>query len=175
MKRHHWFLTGVDDFTACAMLVGRRGTPAEIGEHCEAIYRRLAEVPKTRRGDSLQTAANVLALLELAPEEAAQRFFDVATALRDVGIAVRQAEYDEVAVLCFVPRSADKVAQTVAEYRSRIVADMSWTEKDLATSLAANLTFVRMLFDDAAVAALGDAKVLLDMQAVVAARQASGA
>jgi hypothetical protein len=175
MKRHHWFLTGPDDFTACAMLVGRRGTPAEIGEHCEAIYRRLADAPQTWAGDPLQNAANVLGLVELAPDEAAQRFLDVATALRAAGIRVRKAEYDEVAVLSFVPRAADKVARTVADFRQQIVAELAWTERELATSLAASLTFVRLLSDDDTIAALGDAKLLLDMQSVVAARQASGA
>jgi len=174
MKRHHWFLTGAEDFTACAMLVGRRGTPAEIGEHCEAIYRRLAGAPKTWGGDPLQTAAHVLGLVELAPDEAAQRFLDVATALRDAGIRVRQAEYDEVAVLSFVPRASDKIARAVADYRRQIVEELAWTEKELATSLAANLTFVRLLSDEDDKAALADAKVLLDMQSVVAARQAAG-
>lgn len=174
MKRHHWFLTGAEDFTPCAMLVGRCGTPAEIGEHCEAIYRRLAGAPKTSKGDPLHTAAHVLGLVELAPDEAAQRFLDVAAALRAVGIAIGTDEYDEVAVLAMVPRAADKIAQTVAGYRSQLASEMGWTEKALATALAANLTFVRMLFDDENVAVLGDAKLLLDMQSIVTARQASG-
>jgi hypothetical protein len=173
MKRHRWFLTGPEDLTACAMLVGRRGTPEEIGEHCEAIYRRLAEAPKTWGGDPLQTAANVLALVELAPDEAASRFLDVATALRDRGIKVRQAEYDEVAVLSFVPRSADRVAQTVVELRAQLVASLAALSGEFATSLAANLAFVRLLSDDEGIAALGDAKLLLDMQSVVAARAAA--
>jgi hypothetical protein len=175
MKRHRWFLTGPEDFTACAMLVGRRGTPEEIGEHCEAIYRRLADAPKTWGGDPLQTAANVLALVELGPDEAATRFLDVATALRSHGIEVRQAEYDEVAVLSFVPRSADRVAQTVAELREQLRAQLESLSSSSATSLAANLAFVRLLFDDEGLAALGDAKLLLDMQSVVAARAAAAA
>ena len=47
------------------------------------------------------------------------------------------------------------------------------TEKEYATSLAANLTFVRMLQQDEGIAPLGDAKLLLDMQSIVAARQAA--
>ncbi|HET6583788.1 MAG TPA: DUF4003 family protein [Nannocystaceae bacterium] len=174
MKRHHWFLTGPNDFTACAMLVGRRGTPPEIGEHCEAIYRRLARAPKTWRGEALQMATNVLGLVELAPDEAAQRFLDVATALRDSGVRVGQDEYDDVAVLSMVPRAADKIAQMVVHYRGRLDAELSWLSGSLATSLAANLGFVRLVSADEAVAALGDAKLLLDMQSIVTARQSSG-
>ena len=77
------------------MLVGKPGTPAEIGEHVEAIYVRLRDAPRIWGGEPLQTAANVLGLVELSADEAAGRFVEVATALRDRGIRVGQAEYDE--------------------------------------------------------------------------------
>jgi len=172
-KRHHWFLTGPEDYTALAMLVGKRGTPAEIGEHVEAIYVRLRDAPRIWGGEPLQTAANVLGLVELSADEAAGRFIEVATALRDRGIRVGQAEYDEVAVLGFVPRSADRVAQTVADYRARLDDALAGLPGAMATSLAVNLAFVRLLFDEDGLAPLGDAKLLLDMQSVVAARQAA--
>lgn len=175
MKHHHWFLTGPEDLTACAMLVGREGTPAQIGDHVEAIYRRLADAPKVSGGDALQTAANVLGLVALAPDEAADRFLAVATALRDAGVKVRTSEYDEVAVLAFLPRSAPVVAARVATMRERIAQDLAWYEGDDATSLATNLAFVELLEaeDDARVAALSDAKMLLDMQTILAMRQAT--
>lgn len=173
MKRHRWFLTGPEDFTACAMLVGKRGTPEEIGAHCEAIYRRLAQAPKTWGGDPLQIAANVLALVELGPDEAATRFLQVANALRDRGVKVRQDEYDEVAVLCFVPRSAERVADTVVELRTQLLGELQGLSREFATSLAANLAFVRLLFESDGLEALGDAKLLLDMQSIAAARQAA--
>lgn len=108
-----------------------------------------------------------------APDEVATRFLDVATALRHVGIRVGHAEYDEVAVLSFVPRAADKVAPMVAHHRGRLDAELSWLTGPMATSLAANLGFLRLLFGDGDVAALADAKLLLDMQSIVAARQAA--
>jgi hypothetical protein len=63
----------------------------------------------------------------------------------------------------------------VAELRSRIAEELSWTETSMATSLAANLAFVRLLADerDGRVGALADAKLLLDMQSIVAMRQAA--
>lgn len=172
-KRHHWFLTGPEDFTTCAMLVGKAGTPEAIGEHVEAIYRRLADAPKTWGGEALQTAANVLGLVELAPDEAAARFLAVATALRDRGLRVRSAEYDEVAVLAFVPRAADRIAELVGDSRERLVAALKRLRGEMATSLAVNLSFVRLLYDEHGLAPLADAKLLLDMQSVVAARRAA--
>lgn len=175
MKHHHWFLTGPEDLPACAMLVGRPGSPEQIGDHVEAIYRRLADVPKIWGGEELQTAANVLGLLAFAPDEAAARFVELAAELRARGVKVRGAEYDEVAVLAFIPRSAALIAERVTNMRDRIVAELAWYESSMGTSLASNLAFVELLHsgDDARVGLLADAKLLLDMQAIVTMRQAS--
>lgn len=175
MKHHHWFLTGPEDLAACAMLVGREGTPEQIGDHVEAIYDRLAAAPKIWGGDELQTAANVLGLAALSPEEAASRFLTIAAALRDCKIPVRGREYDEVAVLGFLPRSAPQIAERVAAMRERLAAELAWHEDSVATSLAVNLAFVELLQadPDARVGALADAKLLLDMQSIVAMRQAA--
>lgn len=176
MKEHHWFLTGPEDLTTCAMLVGKPGSEREVADHIEAIYRRLAEAPKTWGGDALLAAASVLALVALEPDEAADRFIAVASALRAAGVKIGQGEYDEVAVLTFVPRSAEIIAADVAELRSRVADALAWGESSTATSLAANLAFVRLVADerDGRIRALADAKLLLDMQSIVAMREAWG-
>lgn len=176
MKEHHWFLTGPADLTTCALLVGKPGSAREVADHIEAIYRRLADAPKTWGGDSLQAAASVLALVALEPDEAADRFIAVASALRAAGVKIGQAEYDEVAVLTFVPRSVEVIAADVAELRSRVAKAQSWGESATATSLAANLAFVRLVADerDSRIRALADAKILLDMQSIVTMRESSG-
>jgi hypothetical protein len=173
MKRSHWFLTGADDLTACAMLHGRSGTAQQICAHIDVIYDRLADAPKVWGGDPLQTAANVLGLLDVPPEAAAQRFLDVATALRDAGVKVRQSEYDDVAVLSFVPQSAASIARTVETYVGQLHEALGrmWGESPLP--LAASLTFVRMLGEGAHTGTLADAKLLLEMQSIVSMRQAA--
>ena len=75
MKRHHWWLTGPDDFPACAILVGQPESPVEIGDRIEQIYQSLHAVGFSS-GDPLQTAANLLYLARLDPTEAASRFRD---------------------------------------------------------------------------------------------------
>ncbi len=177
MKHHHWFLTGPEDLAACAMLVARPGTPHEIGDHVEAIYRRLAAAPKIWSGDELQTAANVLGLIELAPDEVATRFLELAASLRERGVKVRSGEYDEIAVLAFLPRSAPQITERVVAMRERILAELSWYETSMATNLAADLVFVEFLQsdDDPRIAALARAKFVLDMQSIVASRQAAAA
>lgn len=174
MKRRHWFLTGAGDLTACAMLYGREGTAQEICAHVDAIYERLAGAPKIWGGDALQTAANLLGLVDVPPEAAVTRFLEVATALRDAGVKVRQSEYDDVAVLSFVARPAVQVAQMVVDYLAEIRDTLGRKMGDDATGVAANLTFVRMLGSEKSTGTLGDAKRLLDMQTIVTWRQSSG-
>jgi hypothetical protein len=97
----------------------------------------------------------------------------VASALRAAGVKIGQAEYDHVAVQTFVPRSAEAIAADVAELRSRVADALSWGESSTATSVAANLAFVRLVADerDGRVGALAYAKLLLDMQSIVAMRR----
>lgn len=175
LKRHHWFLTGADDYPACAMLVGQPGTPKEIGDGVEAIYQALRRGAGLWRGEALQTAANVLYLSRLAPEEIAERFVRISDALRAAGYSVRQRDYDEVAVLCFLATPVDKIVGTVMEFLRQIRESLRWVDKAMGLSLAASLAFVRLLGDDARLGPLADAKLLLDMQAIVAARQAATA
>lgn len=178
-KRHHWFLTGPENYVALAMLSGRAGDPVALGEHIEAIYERLEAAPKTWAGAELQGAVNLLGLVELAPAEAADRYLSVATALRNGGIKVRGAQYDEVAILSFLPRSPERIASLVADVRARLLADLQrelrWMGDAMVVSLAASLAFSGLLVEekDQRVATLGDAKLLLDMQSIVAMRQAA--
>jgi len=59
--------------------------------------------------------------------------------------------------------------------RRRLDDDLAWHEDSVATSLATNLAFVELLQaePDARIGALADAKLLLDMQSIVAMRQAA--
>jgi hypothetical protein len=66
MKTHHWWITGVADFPACAILVGQPGTPESLGQEIEAIYQELHAVG-FKKGDPLQTSANLLYLAHEKP------------------------------------------------------------------------------------------------------------
>ena len=67
MKRRHWWLTGPDDFPACALLTGREEPAKQIGEVIESIYTALRGVG-CASGNALQTAANILYLARLDPD-----------------------------------------------------------------------------------------------------------
>jgi hypothetical protein len=173
MKRHHWLLTGPDDYPACAFLVGQDRTPEQIGERANAIYEGLREKAKLWRGDPLQTASNMLALSPLEPSELVERFHLLAEGFDKAGTRIRQGEYDEVAVLCFLARPAPRIVETVTYYGNQIRERLRWAERANAFALGANLAFVRLVGNDPELGMLADAKTLLDMQTIVAARQAA--
>jgi hypothetical protein len=175
MKRHHWFLTGPEDYPACAFLAGQDRSPEDIAARANAIYEGLRTRANAWRGDPLQTASNMLALSPLEPDELVDRFVTLAIDFDAAGIRIRQGEYDEVAVLCFLAQPAKRIVEAVVEYTAKIRERLRWANKSIAFGLACNLAFVRLLGNDPELGALADAKTLLDMQTIIAARQAAAA
>lgn len=173
MKSHHWWLTGPEDLPACAMLVGRPESPADIGAGTDAIYRALHERAGLWRGDPLQTAANVLYLAGVEAEVIVQRFTGLVEALRAAGAKIGAQAYDEVAILSFLARPTARIVEAVLDLREGLRARLRWLGEPDALSLAASLAFVRLAGDQGALGTLGDAKLLLDMQTIVTARQAA--
>ncbi|MBL8970020.1 MAG: DUF4003 family protein [Myxococcales bacterium] len=176
MKRHHWFLTGPEDFPVCAMLVGRPGTPAEIGAGTDALYRALHDRADLWRGDSLQTAANMLYLTGVEPPVLVERFATILAGFREAGTRIGQEQYDELAILCFLARPTATIVTTVTAYRDRLRPAIPWLTRTDALNLAASLAFIEIAGQDPdALGPLADVKLLLDMQAIVAARAAATA
>jgi hypothetical protein len=175
MKRHHWLLTGPEDYPACAFLASQDRSPEDIAARANAIYEGLREQAKLWRGDPLQTASNMLALSPLEPAELVDRFQTLAETFDKAGVRIRQGEYDEVAVLCFLARPAERIVETVVDYSKPLFDRLRWANHATAFGLAANLSFVRLVGNDRELGALADAKTLLDMQTVIAARQAAAA
>lgn len=174
MKRHDWWLTGPEDFPACAMLLARPEDPASIGAGTDAIYRALHERAKLWRGDPLQTAAHVLYLADAEPEELADRFALLLAGFRgEADQHIGQRQYDELAILCFLAWPIERIVATVLATRDQLRATQSWIGKAGALNLAASLAFVRITADDGALGPLADAKLLLDMQTIIAARHAA--
>lgn len=175
LEQDHWFLTGADDYPACAMLVTARGSADEIGAGVEAVYQALRRRSKLWRGQALQTAANVLYLTGLRPDEIAGRFEELRAGFQRAGQRIGQQEYDELAVLCFLAQPVERVVDTVMQYREALRAKETFLFRAAAFSLASSFAFVRLVGSDAKLGPLAEAKLLLDMQAIVVAREASGA
>lgn len=173
MKAHHWWLTGPEDFPACAMLVARPEEPAAIGDGTDAIYRALHDVAGLAAGDPLQTAANILFLGGLEAPVIVARFSGLLAAFREAGAKIGTTEYDEVAILSFLAQPAATIVASVVELQAGLRARLKWLSARDGLSLGASLAFVRLVGNTGELGALADAKLLLDMQTIVTARQAA--
>lgn len=174
MKRHHWWLTGPDDFPACAILVGEEGSPEEIGKSIEEVYQALSSSGLST-GDPLQTAANLLYLAHLRPRDAARRFRDLAEGFRESGVSIWQSDYDELAILTFLEQPAPEIVRRVVGLRSRMEQLSPRPGRLLTFNLAASLAFLELVQVDRDLKAITGAKALLDMQAIINAQQAAAA
>ncbi|MDP6356255.1 MAG: DUF4003 family protein [Planctomycetota bacterium] len=174
MKRHHWWLTGPDDFPACAILVGQGASPTEIGLAIEDLYQAL-----NRRGfstgDPLQTAANLLYLANLDAEIAADRYSDLAEGFRRNGVSIWQSDYDELAILTFLNHGAGTIVRCVLTNRGEIEQLRPKPDRSLTFNLASSITFLELVQVDENLEAITDAKALMDMQSIINAQQAAAA
>jgi hypothetical protein len=174
MKKHHWWLTGPDDFPACAILVNQPDTPATIGQKIEDIYQELS-VAGFSKGDPLQTAANLLYLSHQPPHVIAGRYRELATSFRDAGVQVWRSDYDELAILSFLQQPASRIVPRVMEYRESIAGLKPKPDRSLTFNLAASVAFLEYVQVDEDLKEITDAKALMDMQAIINAQQAAAA
>ena len=140
MKSFHWWLTGIDDLPACAALAQIPVTPEVIATTTEACYQRLA-AHGCLRGNHLQTAANLLPLTGLCPDDACNRWVALMQNLGAMDEDVRPVHYDALSVLSLLVQPADLVIDRVLAIRREVdlthpdlVGDSSFT---LAADLAA--------------------------------------
>lgn len=174
MKKHHWWLTGRDDFPACAILVNQQESPEQIGQKIEAIYQELSTAGFSK-GDPLQTAANLLYLAHQPPHLVAGRYRELATSFRDAGVQIWRSDYDELAILSFLPQPAAKIVPRVLEYREAMTRLKPRPDRSLTFNLASSVAFLDSVQLDENFKEITDAKAMMDMQAIINAQQAAAA
>ena len=172
MKKHHRWLTGSDDFPACAILTGQDGTPHEIGNKTEAIYSELRSL-KFQQGDALQTAANLLFLAEGTPQQVTQRTAALKAEFREHKVRISQPHYDELAMLAFLKQPAEKVVAQVISNRAELKKIRPRMDAGTTFNLAVGTAFVGLSGKDLDAVSLSRTKALIDMQTVLAAQQAA--
>lgn len=172
MSEHHWWITGVDDYPACAILSNREQSPSEIAQYANEIYEEIRAVG-FRRGNALQSAANLLCLTDDSPKEIASRFAELAEAFRLRGTRVWQNEYDEIAILSFLTEPSSQIVSQVLDNQESIRELSTRPSRSLAFNLASSVAFTQLVQARAGDEPIADAKALLDMQAIVAAQQAA--
>lgn len=172
MKKYHWWLTGPDDFPACAMLVTQKESPEQIGFTIEKIYQTLSKKGFTT-GDPLQTAANLLYLTHKDPVEIANSYSELASKFRQKGVSIWQSDYDSLAILSFLPSEPEIIVDKVVNYREKIKDLLGNTSPMITFNLATNMTFLELIRLNTKLKSISDVKSLLDLQVVINASIAS--
>jgi len=172
MKRYHWWLTGPDDFPACAVLTGLPDHPAEIGRRTEAHYQALS-AKGFKAGDPLQTAANLLTVTDLPADIAASRYRGLADAFKAADVAIWQSDYDELAVLTFVKHPIDRVIERTLHFRAQVATLRPAPDRLMTFNLGAALAFCELVSHDEHMDRLTGAKAMAGMQAMLNAQAAA--
>ena len=172
MQTHHYWLTGADDYPACAILVHQPGSPEALGRRTEDIYQAL------RRGghglgNPLQTAANVLSLADETPAILARRFSDLWQGFRQAGLHMVRDDHEELAILSFLDHPPERIVDRVLRHRETIAALRPRPDRQLSFNLASSTAFLDLVRLDRNLKEVTDAKAMLDIQAIVQAQQAA--
>jgi hypothetical protein len=172
MKTYHWWLTGPDDYPACALLARRTEPPAEIGGRIEKFYEALVETGMSR-GDPLQMVSHILYFNPREPAEVLNRFRALHDGFKRADISMWQTDYDELAILTFLDHRADEIVARVVRHRAHMAELSPKPDRVMTFSLACATAFLELvrLTDDLKL--IQDARTLSQVQAVIAARQAA--
>ncbi len=171
MKQHHRFLTGADDFPACAILTGQSGAPRAVLSEIEAIYDQLHS-QRFSKGNPLQTAANIMYLARGSAREVAGRAVALRDEFRERKVRISQRDYDELAILSILELSAERVVTHVLHMRDELEKVRPKIDRALRFDLATGIAFADLIQATRSTGSLSDAKVLMDVQAMVRAQQA---
>jgi hypothetical protein len=171
MKSHHGFLTSQDDLPACALLSGLAGTPQELAARCERYYEGLRDLG-FRRGNALQGVSHILVVGPGDDEVLMHRFRALYTRFDDAGLWMNSGDYDEVAVLSFLPDPAETVVSLVLTHRDHLQSRKPKPGRELAFSLACGTAFLELVRDPADETLRG-AQNVLTVQAALQAQQAA--
>lgn len=174
MKRYHWWLTGPEDFPCCALLTGLAGHPSEIGRRTEEHFQALS-ARGFRKGDPLQTAANLLAASELPADLAAERYKGLADAFRAADVAIWTTDYDELAMLTFLAHPIDRIVERTLAHRAEAATLKPAPDRVMTFNLGAAVAFCELAARDERMRPLTDVHALASLHAMLNAQAAAAA
>jgi Protein of unknown function (DUF4003) len=144
LKKFHWWLTGKDDLPAIAALAQIPGSVDVIAASTETIYQRLTAAG-CMKGDHLQTAAHLLPLTGLRPDDAANRWLALMRAMEAEHATLLPAHYDALSILSQLEQPATAVVARLLAVRRELdlaTPDLAGTS---SLSLAADLTALDLI------------------------------
>lgn len=173
MSKHQWWLTSVDDYPTCAILACQQDSPIQMCSEIEAIYQQLVAAGFWK-GNSLQTAANLLFLKKEHPATVASTFHELSETFKARKIRVWQVEYDKLAILTLIDRPTDTIVNHVLSIIAelRMSKTKSRTSKQDAFNLACSLCFYEMVGNHPS-KDIANTTAMMDLSTAVAAQMAA--
>lgn len=168
----HWWLTGEDDLPMAALHATRDAAVETISVDVERVYQHLRGLGYSR-GNALQLVSHVLAIDPRGADAAVDRFLAVATALRECGVTVTSARYDETALLALTSPPASEIVAQVMAWRDELREHRPKPSREIAFSLACGLALAAEAEKAAVLRSARDAAALAAIKAVLDAQQAA--
>lgn len=171
MKEHHPWLTGANDYPACALLTLRDESIHRQMHRIERFYRdlRAGGLPI---GDALQMLSHLLYFNPAPDDVVVRRFFALRERFKQQSVAMWTSDHDELALLTFVDRPAHTVVDTVLRHRAEMRKLRPRPDASLSFSLACGTAFLELL-GQAVPGTIRDAQALAQIQQILAAQQAA--
>jgi len=144
MKKNHWWLTGPDDFPACALLSCRDESVEFLGDGIENLYKKLNE-RGFHKGDPLQTATHLLYLVYLQTEEALDRFINLADQIDKTEVEFSSSLYADIAHLSVFNLPVSDVVSKVLVNMQRVKDAGAWQDQHVTFSVASAVTFLEFI------------------------------
>lgn len=173
MRQDHYWLTGVDDYPACALFAVSDQSIHTAMRRVEAIYQRLVE-GGVGRGGKTQLVSHLLCFGPGSDEQVTRRFLALRTRFAAEGIAMWRTDYDELGLLAFLdgPSVAD-VVRTVIDHRRAVRTLRPKPGPVESFSLATGTAFTELAGRDGEL--LRDAQVLVQVNEIFTQQQAAAA
>lgn len=170
-KDHRWLL-GAGEYPTIALLTATDEPAAEIARRVEALLRRLEERGFGSRG-RLMPISQLLFFAPGPDAAACGRFEALWKEFKAQGLKMFADDYDEVALLAFLPRTASATVRRVLEHREVIRALKPKPSRSVSFSLACATAFLELVGDDPKLRRLSRAQVALQVRSILVARQAA--
>lgn len=135
MKQHHWWLTGIDDLPAAALLSVRGKDLTALSSRIEAIFAAL-QARGFGASNGLQIASHVLSLAPGDATTLAARFGTLHDGFRDADVRMWDCDRDELALLCLLDEVPAMTIARVVDHRAAIRTRLKHTGAVTSFSLA---------------------------------------
>ncbi len=172
LKNDHRFLTGVDDYPACALLSACGEEISQISARIEHFYCALRDM-KFKRGNQLQSASHVLFFNPAQDDVVLRRFRELYDAFRAQGLHMNQGDYHEVGCLTFLSQDAGTIVERVLADRRTIRGERPRPTKQEGFRLACNTSFLALVPLDEELHRLTEVSRLIQVQQMLQAQQAA--